>query len=200
MSKIVRFDPGRRRRRKQMKPPKPVRFHTRRRDQSWTQAFRETRPWLLLIALLTLLAIYNTAGFYRLPGFLESEPEVVSGQFTRCGSGRGVFCVIDGDTIKLEDRKVRVVGIDTPEVDSHCAGEAALAEAATARMQQWVNAGAFEMVGRVDEPTDRYGRDLRSLRRQKPDGAYEDVADVMRAEGLARSYSGGFRDGWCDWD
>ena len=194
-SKRRRYKPG--------KVPRPIRFHTRgpvRQEKSWAQAFSETRPWLLVIALVTLVAIWQTPGFYNAPSFLESDPETVAESFTRCGPGRGHACVTDGDTIKLGDRKIRVVGIDTPEVAAQCTGERVLAEAATARMQAWLNEGPFVMVGRIDEPTDRYGRDLRSLRRKRPDGRYEDVADIMRAEGLARRYAGGFRRSWCDMD
>lgn len=177
--------------------PKPARF--RRRQKSWRQAWRETRPFVLLIMLVTLVAIYQSAGFYAPPAFLAMEPEKVDQYFTRCGPGRGHACVTDGDTIKLGTRKIRIVGIDAPEMEGRCTYERVLAEQASERMRSWVNAGPFEMVGRVDEPTDRYGRDLRTLRRQLPGGAgTEYAAEVMREAGLARRYSGGWRDGWCE--
>ena len=43
--------------------------------------------------------------------------------------------------------------------------EAVKAEAATAELQRLLNHGPFEMVGRIDDMKDRYGRDLRALRR-----------------------------------
>ena len=202
MGRIVNFRKRRRGRFTRRKAPRPPRFHTRgpARRTSWRQAFVETRPWLLFIALVTLVTIgWQSPGFVGAPAFLETDPEWSDAGFSRCGRGRSFACVVDGDTIKLGERTIRIVGMDTPEVDSRCVGEAALAEAATVRLQSWLNRGPFAMVGRVDEQTDRYGRDLLSLRRQLPDGSWEDVADVMRAEGLARSYSGGFRAGWCDW-
>ena len=117
--------------------------------------------------------------------------------FTRCGPGRGHACVIDGDTIKLGDRKIRIIGIDTPEVDAQCAQEAALAEAATVELQRLLNQGPFEMVGRIGNQQDRIGRDLRALRRTRPDGLVQSIAEDMRRNGVARRYLGGFRSGWC---
>lgn len=179
------------------KNPQPTKFW--RKQKSWKQAWRETRYFVMLIAIATLYAIYQSAGFYEPPSFLAMEPEPVDQYFTRCGRGRNHGCVTDGDSIKISERKIRVVGIDAPELEGRCTYERVLAEQATERMLSWVNAGPFEMVGRVDEPTDRYGRDLRTLRRQLPGGAgTEYAAEVMRDAGLARRYSGGWREGWCD--
>lgn len=44
---------------------------------------------------------------------------------------------------------------------------------------------------------DRYGRDLRVIRRLNPDGSYQNMAEDMRASGLAHRYLGGFRNAWC---
>ena len=61
------------------------------------------------------------------PAFLSTEPERISERFTRCGPGRGHACVVDGDTIKLGERKVRIIGIDAPEVHGACPEETRLA-------------------------------------------------------------------------
>lgn len=119
-------------------------------------------------------------------------------QFTRCGRGRGHACVIDGDTFKLGQRKVRIIGIDTPEVDAQCPAEARAAEAATAELQRLLNRGPFDMVGRIGDQTDRYGRDLRALTRKSADGSTQSIAGEMRDGGFARRYLGGYRSGWCD--
>ena len=105
--------------------------------------------------------------------------------------------MIDGDTIKLGTRKIRIIGIDTAEVDACCPEEAAMAEAATAELQRLLNQGPFEMVGRIGDQQDRYGRDLRAIRRVRPDGTEQSIAEDMRASGLARRYLGGFKSGWC---
>jgi endonuclease YncB( thermonuclease family) len=132
------------------------------------------------------------------PSFLATAPERIDAQFTRCGRGRGHACVIDGDTFKLGQRKVRIIGIDTPEVDAQCPAEARAAEAATAELQRLLNQGPFDMVGRIGDQTDRYGRDLRALTRKRADGSTQSIAGEMRDGGFARRYLGGYRSGWCD--
>lgn len=72
-----------------------------------------------------------------------------------------------------------------------------MAEAATATLQHLLNQGPFEMVGRIAGSQDRYGRDLRALRRVRPDGTVQSIAEDMRSSGVARRYVGGLRGGWC---
>lgn len=161
----------------------------------------ETIQWLgrftlAGIAIGITLPLYDPA-VVDPPRFLSAEPEPVSASFTRCGPGRGFACVIDGDTFKLGERKVRIIGIDAPEVKARCPAEAAQAEAATAKLQELLDQGPFEMVAPVYGTRDRYGRDLRSLRRTRPDGSTQSIAEEMRNSGLARRYLGGFRSGWC---
>lgn len=127
------------------------------------------------------------------PAFLSSEPEQISVHFTRCGPGRGNACVVDGDTFKLGKRKIRIIGIDAPETHpARCAEEARLGEQATDKLQELLNRGPFEMVAPVYGKQDRYGRDLRSIRRGD-----QSIADDMRESGLAHRYLGGFKQGWC---
>jgi micrococcal nuclease len=155
------------------------------------------RPFILGGILLSIWPAMDPA-LVEPPAFLATAPEQVNEQFTRCGLGRGHACVIDGDTFKLGDRKIRIIGIDAPETHpARCAKEAALGEAATAELQRLLNQGPFEMVGRIDDRKDRYGRDLRAIKRVKPDRTEQSIADDMRESGLARRYLGGFKNGWC---
>jgi len=50
---------------------------------------------------------------------------------------------------------------------------------------------------RLDDPTDQYGRDLRTLTRTGANGSEDRLADFMRDGGYARRYLGGWRGGWC---
>ena len=155
------------------------------------------RPFILGGIALTMWPAIDPA-LVEPVGFLASAPERVSERFTRCGRGRGNACVIDGDTIKLGARKVRIIGIDTPETHpANCPEEARLGELATAELQRLLNQGPFEMVGRSFNDHDRYGRDLRALSRRRADGTVQSIADDMRASGLAHRYLGGFKAGWC---
>ncbi|KZX52336.1 hypothetical protein A3711_08565 [Erythrobacter sp. HI00D59] len=194
MGKKLRFNPGRRRRGKRRSVP-PVRFKPR--PPGWRDAFVSLRPWLLLIGFVTMAYIFTLPGAFSAPGWLSSEPQVIEGRFTRCGRGRGYYCVVDGDTFKLGSTSVRVVGIDTAEREAECAAEAVQAEASTEALQGWLNRGPFRMTHRLDEPIDRYGRSLRTVYRLRPDGSEDRLADFMRAEGGARGYWGGGRGEWC---
>ena len=53
------------------------------------------------------------------------------------------------------------------------------------------------MVAPIYGQKDRYGRDLRVIRRTRPDGSTQSIADDMRESGLAHRYMGGFRPGGC---
>lgn len=117
--------------------------------------------------------------------------DTLSARFGLCHSGGGRDCVVDGDTFWFAGEKYRIADIDTPETHpARCAEEAALGEAATGRLRDWLNAGAFtlESAGR---DTDRYGRKLRIVTRG---GA--SVGSVLVAEGLARPWEGARRP-WC---
>jgi micrococcal nuclease len=176
-------DPG-----KGSKPPKPP------RRSRWLSGWR---PWILLTTLVTLFVLYDPA-LVEPPAFLSTEPEKVEGSFTRCGPGRGTFCVVDGDTFKLGDRSIRIIGIDAPEMHPpRCDAEAKKGEAATAELHRLLNQGAFTMTGRIDEPQDKYGRDLRALARKRPDGTTQSIAADMLDSGTVRRYIGGLRNEWC---
>lgn len=155
------------------------------------------RPWVLLVTLITLWVGLDVETLEPLPG-LASDPERVAGNFTRCGPGRGTYCVIDGDTFKLGERNVRVLGIDAPELHPpRCTAEAQQGEAATVALQTLLNQGPFAMIGRINDMEDRYGRDLRSISRQRPDGTTQLISQDLLAEGTVRRYLGGARSGWC---
>lgn len=176
-------------------PPRPPRFPKQRK--SWRQAWSETRPFVFLIALLTIWYIGDEHALIPTPGFLLTEPETVSGQFTRCGPGRGEYCVIDGDTFKIGRRNIRVVGIDTPEVDARCPAEAAAAERATLALRDWLSSGPFQMTSKKYDEVDRYGREVRIVSRAYPDGEVRRLAKYMTDGGYARRYIMGYRAGWC---
>lgn len=132
------------------------------------------------------------------PALLADEPEKIDGDFTRCDQGRGAFCVIDGDTFKIGERSIRLIGIDAPETHpARCEAEAKAGEAATAQLQRLLNEGPFVIVGRIDEPTDKYGRELRAAKRTAPDGSSTLIARQMIDSGTVRPYRGGLRSSWC---
>lgn len=147
---------------------------------------------VLLIAFLALIGALLDPQLIAPFGPLASRAERVSATFTRCGHGTSFACVVDGDTLRLGDRRVRLIGIDAPELTTaRCADENAMAERAADRLQALVNAGAFDMVAHRFWNKDGYGRDLRLLKRGDVS-----IGQTLVGEGLARHYYGS-KARWC---
>jgi micrococcal nuclease len=122
---------------------------------------------------------------------VPGEPDIVFVTLPLCKSGHGSDCVIDGDTIRLDDQPIRIADIDTPETrDYGCAAEKALGDRATARMRELLNAGPFELLP-YERDEDQYGRKLRIVAR---DG--QSLGQILVSEGLARTWDGS-RHPWC---
>lgn len=200
MGKIVRFrrHRGRRQRgREEFDSGQRLRFWPEPKRRPSRRFLFAVRPFILLAALLIIAVPAIDPALIEPMGPLATEPERVSETFTRCGRGRGFACVVDGDTFRLGERRIRIIGIDAPELKGACVKEVRLAEAATARLRELLNIGPFEMVGRIDQPTDRFGRELKTLRRTLPGGRTQSIAATLRGEGHARRYLGGGRFDWC---
>jgi len=100
------------------------------------------------------------------------------------------FRVIDGDSLACGSERVRIVGLDAPEIRARCPAEYRLAVQARARLAVLIAAG----VTLHPQGRDRYRRTLAVVR----DRSGPDVAEVLIEEGLAREYHGrGRRGGWC---
>ena len=111
--------------------------------------------------------------------------------FGLCHTGGGTNCVVDGDTIWLGGKNIRIADIDAPETHEYrCAEEKVLGDRATQRLHQLVNSGPVTLQP-VDRDEDSYGRKLRLV---MVNGA--SVGDTLVSEGLARYYEGGKRP-WC---
>lgn len=127
--------------------------------------------------------------------FAESRSIVVgdteAARFAPCEGPVRVTCVVDGDTFWYRGLKIRIADINAPEL-SHpsCAYEARLAEAATRRLTDLLNAGSFTLAVEGRE-TDRYGRALRVVRR-----GGRSLGEVLEREGLAEHWQGR-RGDWC---
>jgi micrococcal nuclease len=185
VAEIIRY------RRLKHEPPKPL--QTLERQQ-------RRRGRLITLALMCLaFAVAATAGSLALPHVLpQAQPRTalmgltgITADLPLCRGQSGGSCVIDGDTFRLEGQSIRIADIDAPESrGSKCPTEKALADRATERIQQLLNAGPF-VLDPADRDEDRYGRKLRIVTR---DG--ESLGDILIAEGLARRWDGARRP-WC---
>ena len=105
---------------------------------------------------------------------------------------QGLHCTAtDGDTLRCGPKRVRIIGLDAPELHARCPAELAMARAARDGMAELVAGGVtLRPHGR-----DRYRRLLAVVE----DMRGRDVATMLVREGLARPYDGhGRRQGWCE--
>jgi endonuclease YncB( thermonuclease family) len=141
------------------------------------------------------------------PAPASAAPPATDARPTVAAPARGgthpadVLRVIDGDTFEARvhvwpgldiTTKVRLRGIDAPELKARCPAERAMAEAARDALRDLLAEGA---VGVSAITPDKYGG------RVVADAATHSIANVsaaLQAKGLARSYGGGHRRGWCD--
>jgi micrococcal nuclease len=168
------------------------RFKPTRRAPSFKPKRRDIRQALWLIPLLLIGGALLDPSLIQPAGPLAAPAEEVAATFTSCGPGRGPSCVIDGDTFKLGDRKIRIIGIDAPELtEPKCPAEAALAQRAADRLRTLLNAGQFEMIAHRLQRQDRHGRDLMVVRRGDIS-----IGGQLIDEGLAHRYIGS-KTSWC---
>jgi len=116
-----------------------------------------------------------------------------------------VLRVLDGDTLEVRAQiwlgqavttRVRLAGVDAPELSGKCPDEKALAARARAFLSARIGAAA-DAPGQVVLRDVRYGKFAgRVLARvETPRG--EDLAGGLISAGLARPYSGRRRQSWC---
>lgn len=107
-----------------------------------------------------------------------------------CQDGqKRVTCVVDGDTLWHQGTKIRLIGIDAPEVEGKCRRERQLASDATVHLTALLNTGLIRI---VYDGEDRYGRALARL--WVTDG---EIGPAMIAAGLAEEYGTGRPPPWC---
>jgi endonuclease YncB( thermonuclease family) len=108
--------------------------------------------------------------------------------------------VVDGDTLGVRvhvwlgqqvETRVRILGVDAPELRARCAEERLRAEAARDWLRDRV--GSRDVILR-DVRYDKYGGRVLA-RVATAEGA--DLAQELLERNLARPYGGGRRDGWC---
>jgi endonuclease YncB( thermonuclease family) len=118
----------------------------------------------------------------------------------------GQIEVVDGDTIRVQGERIRLVGFDAPETyRSQCASERELGNRATFRLRQIVAGGGLDLEriacacrpGTEGTKRCNYGRSCGVLRARG-----KDVGELLIGEGLAHVYSCGrfscpHRQGWC---
>lgn len=142
-------------------------------------------PFLLLAAALLIpIGHPATAAQPVLPGPIPAE----------------VLEVLDGDTLTVRaviwlgqsvETRVRIDGIDAPEMRSRCPREKDMAEAAREAARRLVGTG---MVQLLDVQPDKYGGRVRARVLVPGSG---DLSDLLLKAGMVRPYHGEHRQPWC---
>lgn len=180
MVRSPRFDRGRR-------------WRAQQRTQQRTGRWGWLRPLLVLGLIALAWHAWNRSDVRSAIGLPLPVPQQVAVRFALCADpGYAANCVVDGDTFRLGPRRIRVQGIDAPEVHGACPAETAAAARATRALQAWLNAGPFLLDQPDAAPHDRYGREL-----QVPVRGADDAASHMVASGQAQPYTSGQRQPWC---
>jgi endonuclease YncB( thermonuclease family) len=100
-----------------------------------------------------------------------------------------ITCVVDGDTFWFQGKKIRILGIDAPEVEGACRRETRLASEATAYLTSLLNSGSVRI---QFQGYDQYGRHLAAVT-----VAAGPVDQLMIASGFAEPYGSGRPAPWC---
>ena len=113
-----------------------------------------------------------------------------------------IIKVVDGDTVDVDidlgfgiimkDERVRIMGIDTPEIKGKCEKEKELALIGRQTANELFRAA--DVIEFKDLKWDKYGG--RILSNVYLDGYL--YADMIINEQLAVPYDGGKKEGWCD--
>ncbi len=128
------------------------------------------------------------------------------GMVLLCGGANAVPATVDyifdGDTfaamvhidtdIEISVR-VRLINVDTPEMNGQCEHEIVMARRARDRLAELIPVGSRVELQNIKD--DKY---LGRIDANVLDAAGRDVGKILVSDGLARPYSGGRRAPWCE--
>ncbi|MEH2490123.1 thermonuclease family protein [Bradyrhizobium sp. AZCC 2230] len=162
-------------------------------------------PWMFVVAVVVAVVLTFRHGTnWPLPHTADDQSrdaEIILQQSGNPDSRLPIDVIrtIDGDTFlaRVHQRdgrdlvaRVRLRGIDAPEMKASCQDELDRAEAATGALRNLLGQGGVTIYNLGSE---KYGRVLADVATRRT----ANVSAAMLAGGFARSYNGGHRDGWC---
>jgi endonuclease YncB( thermonuclease family) len=174
----------------------------------WRRRVSAALPWVFVLGMAAGTMLPARRWMHWLPRvstWPQNPPREGDAIWKRAGNPSvrhpvDVIRTIDGDTFEARVHlwpgldimtRVRLRGIDAPELKAQCEKEFRMAEAASDALQSLLadgevtiyNIGPDKYPGRVDA-------DVATKRTPN-------VSDAMLAGGFARAYDGGHRSGWC---
>jgi endonuclease YncB( thermonuclease family) len=151
------------------------------RPRYWRPLIRVGRVYVALVGLGVSAGLAIGFAFDRLEHERSREDPAQTISATVLRSASATVTVIDGDTLKLGNERIRLQGIDAPESLQRCADGWQAGVAARRGLAELVSAGAptCEKV-----TTDRYGRTVAICRVNG-----KDIGAEMVRSGLAWAYT-----------
>lgn len=162
-------------------------------------------PWMFVVGVaLAAVLIFRHGMNWTVPradggGTRDAEIVLQQGGHPDRREPVDVVRTIDGDTFLARVRqrdgrdlvvRVRLRGIDAPEMKASCQEELDKAEAAARALRDLLGQGGVTI---TNLGPDKYGRVLADVATRRT----ANVSAALLAGGYARSYNGGHRDGWC---
>lgn len=112
-------------------------------------------------------------------------------KFYLCGTAKQDDCVIAGDSFMFHGQKIRLAGIEVPDMDKpRCEAERIKGSDAELRVRAFLDSGPFDLVAAGADDTDSRGQKIRAVMRNGIS-----LSDILVREGLARKP--GATGGWC---
>lgn len=162
-------------------------------------------PWMFVVGIvLTIVLVFRHGTDGSVPHANDGQSrdaEIILQQAGNPDSRQSVDVIrtVDGDTFiaRVHQRdgrdlvaRVRLRGIDAPEMKASCQEELDKAQAAAAALRGLLGQGGVAI---YNLGADKYGRVLADVATKRT----PNVSAALLAGGYARSYNGGHRDGWC---
>jgi micrococcal nuclease len=175
------------------------------RGSPFGRRFSGLLPWMFVVGVaLAAVLIFRHGTNWTVPhpdggGTRDAEIVLQQGGHPDRRESVDVVRTIDGDTFLARFRqrdgrdlvvRVRLRGIDAPEMKASCQEELDKAEAAARALRDLLGQGGVTI---TNLGPDKYGRVLADVATRRT----ANVSAALLAGGYARSYNGGHRDGWC---
>ncbi|MBR0906025.1 thermonuclease family protein [Bradyrhizobium liaoningense] len=162
-------------------------------------------PWMFVVGVVTAVVLgFRQGTIWPIPHMDSEQSRDAAIILQQSGNPDvrqpvEVVRTIDGDTFlaRMHQRggrdlvaRVRLRGIDAPELKASCQDELNKAEAAAAALHNLLGQGDVTI---SNLGPDKYGRVLADVATRRT----ASVSAALLAGGYVRSYNGGHRDGWC---
>ncbi|QOG16019.1 MULTISPECIES: thermonuclease family protein [Bradyrhizobium] len=162
-------------------------------------------PWMFVVGVVTAIVLgFRQGTIWPIPHADDGrsrDAQIIVQQSGNSDTRLAVDVVrtVDGDTFLARVRqpngrdlvaRVRLRGIDAPEMKASCQAELDKAEAASGALRNLLGQGGVTI---YNLGQDKYGRVLADVATSRT----ANVSAALLAGGYARSYNGGHRDGWC---